>query len=774
VTAWKLLALVVFWASPSLAGLVTETVVSISAVHHMPFDVAARHLPVVAEGVVTNVGGWPYGLTVQDGADGVYVGLLAGAPRVSVGQRVIIRGTTDPGRFAPMIQAAKIEMKKVEIQTTGSLPRPYPAKARELASGELDNRFVEVHGVVRATARGALGDGFGTYMIVDTNPGSVHVALARGINLDPAQFVDATIRAAGVVSVEFNNRRQALGASVVVNRREDLSVLRISRGSALDGAVTPISDIFRWGAHQDWSHRIRVKGVLTLQRPGEFLILQDRDQAIRVESIGTESLPLGRRYEAAGFAVPADFGPTLSNSVVGNEGETEALTPLFRKASEVTPGADSWLLMRLQARLVEIHEAGTGVMLSLDDHGTRFAALAPGSAARELERIPLGSELDVTGINEVLVNTLREPQGFRLLIRSPKDIFLRRAGPWLNAANILWTVLLLGTFALLFAVWALTLRYRVRRQTAWIEERLCRERASSWLQSERSRILELISRNASAQEVCRALIEIVTCGSPGAAISIGICSEGNWESFGSASEADTESSHGALELGAIEISSGSGALSARLELRGDGGDADRELLEICRETLSIALEHQDLHLQLVRQSQCDPLTQLPNRRSFDNHLEHVLGNAIRTHRQCAVAVLDMDNFKAINDTLGHAAGDLVLQTMARRFSSVLRKGDMVARVGGDEFTCVLDDPNGREEAEELACRLSREAARPIDVAGFEVRPAVSVGVAVYPLDGETANTLKHCADIRMYRAKMKGERDAMPTDIEAICETLVH
>jgi len=745
-----------------------QTPTSITAVHGLSPEAAARKVPVVVAGTVTGIGFWPYGITVQDGDDGIFVALAAGASPVSVGQRVLVRGTTDQGGFAPIINAAQIEVKGFV-----DLPRAYFARAKELAWGELDNRLVEVRGVVRATAPGRMGDGTSVFMVVDMNPGIVHVALARGIHLDATQFVDATIRAKGIVGVEFNKRRQALGASVVVNRVEDISIVRTPAAAASSGTPTPMADIFRWGPHPDWSHRIKVAGILTLQRPGEFLILQDGDQAIRVETLDTTKLPLGTRFEVSGFAVPAEFGPVLRDAVVGVRGTAEPVKALVRQASQLysppslvgpAPAGldDNWLLIKLRARLVETHEYGSGVTLLLDDGGIQFSATAPASAARELEKLTLGSRLELTGIYEVLVDPLHIPQGFRLLIRSSGDVTVLSSGPWLNATHFRWSALVFGATALLSALWALTLRSRVRGQTAWISWRLRREQGVASLHAERSKVLELIGRNEPLTVVCEGLMSLILVHNPFCEPAIGIRSGEEWHWTGCTKERTS-----GFPIESIEVVSASGAWGAKVVLIAAGpAPAESEFLQTCRECMSIALDHRELHERLLLQTLSDPLTHLPNRRSLDSHLEQVIETSRRNMACFAILAIDLDGFKTINDTLGHAAGDIVLQELASRFQLAMRKDEMISRIGGDEFVAVLEQVIGYGDAQQVASRLAAAAVLPIDISGVQIHPSLSIGIAVYPVDGETPKALRSKADIRMYELKVaRGHRKGLEGSI---------
>jgi diguanylate cyclase (GGDEF)-like protein len=155
-------------------------------------------------------------------------------------------------------------------------------------------------------------------------------------------------------------------------------------------------------------------------------------------------------------------------------------------------------------------------------------------------------------------------------------------------------------------------------------------------------------------------------------------------------------------------------------------------------------------------AQHDALTGLPARRLLLEHLELALERARHNQTPLALLVMDVDNFKQINDTLGHSAGDDVLCVAGKRILASVRKTDTVARMGGDEFTVLLLGVRGMEEAEKIAAQVVTNVSVPIRLRGREVPVSVSVGVTTYPNGGEDANSLLHSADLAMYRAKALG------------------
>ena len=154
----------------------------------------------------------------------------------------------------------------------------------------------------------------------------------------------------------------------------------------------------------------------------------------------------------------------------------------------------------------------------------------------------------------------------------------------------------------------------------------------------------------------------------------------------------------------------------------------------------------------------DPLTGVPNRRLLEDRLQQALARADRQHLKVAVLVLDLDNFKDVNDTLGHRAGDLVLKTVVTRLQARLRASDTLARTGGDEFSVVAEVADGRG-AQTLVSAVELVFAQPLSVDGRPMTVGASIGVALYPDDGRTSDELRTAADNAMYvgkRSKKSG------------------
>jgi diguanylate cyclase (GGDEF)-like protein len=158
----------------------------------------------------------------------------------------------------------------------------------------------------------------------------------------------------------------------------------------------------------------------------------------------------------------------------------------------------------------------------------------------------------------------------------------------------------------------------------------------------------------------------------------------------------------------------------------------------------------------------DALTGLPNRRLLEDRMTNMLERAERNHTRAAILVVDLDGFKQINDSYGHAVGDEFLREVALRLGKVVRRADTLARSGGDEFTILVSDILQPDGAQILAQKLQMELDRPIAVRQLQLCVSGSIGMAVYPEDGETADSLCARADADMYRAKRHSKATDPP------------
>ncbi len=736
------------WATACLP-LAAQSIIPIAAVH-CSGCAGQSESTVTVEGVVTQYATTPWGFTLQDDTDGIYIATdgRLGMTDVAPGDHLVVTGTPDAGEFAPIIKASKVIRRG-----RAPLPKPHPVAQSELSGGKLDNLYVEIRGTVRAVSLGYVSKSNpAAFLMLDTesrNSGSVEVVLSH-FREDPIRYVDAVITARGVVGIVYNRKRQALGMNVFVDNPREMSVVKPPEADPFGMKLTPIGDLMAWGVNRDWSHRVRVRGTVTLHRIGEYVVLQDGPNALRVETESHVSLRPGAQVEATGFVSAGGYSPNLRQAVIRQIGSGEEPPPVRRWPKQLLSGIDDDRLVTTSATVLEAGNVARRTLITLEDGGIQFLAEIPGPAERVPRLLRPGARVEITGVCHILTDVSRKPKSIELLVRGPGDIKIVNAGPAITVTGIAWVGGTVAGAALVCVLWALTLRRRVREQTRWIQSSLDREHAIARIMAERSAILERIGRNESLEtilsEIVRFAAEFIPDCEPGILVSV----DGETLEIGCCEGSGTAG-------GVVTAESNSGRIRAVLHFRRSPRlEIENEVVRVCRECALLALEHRDLHERLIEQSLSDPLTRLPNRRCLEERFRLALEEARREGQPLAVLALDLDGFKQVNDLFGHAVGDEVLREISRRFSAAMRRSDMLARVGGDEFFALLPRIGGRNRALEIAERLLAIAAGEIEINGVRLSPSVSVGVALYPEDGDDAERLRNAADLRMYEHKMQS------------------
>jgi diguanylate cyclase (GGDEF)-like protein/PAS domain S-box-containing protein len=197
-------------------------------------------------------------------------------------------------------------------------------------------------------------------------------------------------------------------------------------------------------------------------------------------------------------------------------------------------------------------------------------------------------------------------------------------------------------------------------------------------------------------------------------------------------------------------------LSVKLPLRHEDGS----IYALCGISTDIS-ERKDIEEHMRHMAQYDGLTHLPNRALFGDRLQQALAAARRDRNHLALMFLDLDKFKPVNDTYGHAVGDLLLKEAAQRIQDCLRASDTAARIGGDEFVVLLPVIEAEQDAGMVGEKIRNALIQPFELAGHTLNISSSIGVAVYPEHGADEKQLTKSADIAMYHAKKNGRDNVM-------------
>ncbi|MGZ7459649.1 diguanylate cyclase domain-containing protein [Pseudomonas sp. Ma2-10] len=226
-------------------------------------------------------------------------------------------------------------------------------------------------------------------------------------------------------------------------------------------------------------------------------------------------------------------------------------------------------------------------------------------------------------------------------------------------------------------------------------------------------------------------------------------------------EALVAGQHSPCWLG-VPLSSQNGTIGALIVKSVPGGERyteqDKELLQYVCAQVATAIERKQLHARLQRMAQYDQLTQLPNRELLRDRLKDSLTLARADSGRMALLYVDLDRFKQVNDTHGHAVGDMLLQAVANRLKGCVRETDTVARIGGDEFVVLLHSIHASEDADRVAGNIRQVLAQPLRLDGHSLIIQTSIGVARYPDHGTEEKQLFRYADEAMYAAKRQHQQ----------------
>jgi diguanylate cyclase (GGDEF)-like protein len=324
-------------------------------------------------------------------------------------------------------------------------------------------------------------------------------------------------------------------------------------------------------------------------------------------------------------------------------------------------------------------------------------------------------------------------------------------------------VVVLTALVVIVGLWGFILRKKVSHQTRTIsahsesEARL--ERHNAQLETRRSKILEDINSSRPLPELIDAITDMV-------AFSLGFpfcwCEMPDGVRLGNAPTRTKGLRSVRLDIPA-RAGGSLGTLFAATELGEPQAQDETSALAAGARLATLAIETRRLYKDLVYRSEFDLLTDIHNRSSLDRYLEELIEKSKVDGSIFGLVYVDLDEFKQVNDVYGHHIGDLYLQEVSMRMKRQLRSGDMLARLGGDEFAALVPIVRGRSSLDEIAQRLERCFDAPFAVEGYVLRGGASVGVALYPDDGTSSDSLLSAADAAMYVAKhTKRHRSEMP------------
>lgn len=677
-----------------------DTIHTVREIRSLTAAKANLALPVRIHGVITYVDAIWRQLYVQDQTAGIYL-KYNGYQHMQAGDRVLLTGLTNGGNFAPVVIAPKIE-----ILGKAPLPVPVHADTDKASQGLLDSQFVRIEGIVyplkfgENPARPLI-----TFELMSAL-GPVHVYASPAfppLAQATRRFEDARVEVHGVLGSVFNSRRQLIGYQLLVADSSQIRILEPAIADPFAMPPSPIADLLQFSPHTRPGHRVKVAGVVTFVEPGQ-LYLQDATSGVEIRGV-TGSLHVGDSIQAVGYPkIVGNYSPVMTDAEFRPTGPPHSILPRSTTAEALLGGQADSTLVSLDARLLAILNDPTHATLVLQSGVRTFTAiLDTADRGADLSMRP-GSVLRLTGVCSNQVDAAKiytlldsDSTNFLLLLRNRADIAVIRPAPFWTTKTTLILLSLLSLLIPATLAWIVILRRRVRRQTA--ELRKAAETAHA------IRDLSVSMRKVAREQRYDKRVSV----------------------------------RGRQEIAQLVVAFNH--MLAQLRQREEEKNAAEAKLQ---------------HMAMV-----DELTGLPNRRMLFDNLAQKLAAAQRESHQLALLYIDLDGFKLVNDNLGHNVGDLVLAEVARRLRSRARASDTVARIGGDEFTLILDNIKHPEDAEIVARDLLQAITTRYEIEGNPILIGASIGISLFPDHGSAVGQLLQQADCAMYAAKHNGKNQVV-------------
>jgi len=737
------LALVILsWAS---AWAMPPTLTTLRAVHSLTRAEARLRLPVDFEATVTYYDNQGRDLFVQEGDLAIYVFASPGAQLVP-GDRIRIRGKTDSD-FRPDVLGDELTFLR-----HGPVPEAVPANLGQLLRVELDCVRVKLRARVRSADIVKDQAETNIYLNLLVDGGYVDATVLGHDESKLKDLLDTEVEITGAVAGKFDTKMQLAGIMLQVASLSDVKVIERARVQPGALPITPMDEILKGYEVDDRSRRIRVRGSVTYYLPGSTLVLQDGGKSLRVSTQFEGPLPIGQVVDVTGFPDARNGYSTLTQSEITPTGIRAPISPMPVDFSQLASGGHAFDLVSTEGTVLAAVRGAAQDEYVLVSNGHLFSAIYrhPDSDIFPLpamKRVAVGSRIRVAGIctMEQGSSPLGFPVAFYVLVRSFEDIDVVAGPSWLSVRNLIIALGVLGLAVIVVGARGWTLDRRVRRQTAALATRIEHE---AEMERRRGQILEDINSGRELAEILDKITEFVSFSLGGSPCWCRLDND-PWVG-GFAAPADT-----AVAV-AQEIPARSAPRHGELFAAVDSPEfrsKATKALAIGAGLCSLAIETRGLYSDLVHRSEFDLLTDIPNRFSFEKALEGAIRSARGQAGTLGVIYIDLDKFKEINDVYGHRVGDVFLQQAAHRMKHQLRPGDMLARLGGDEFGVMVPMVANKDDVHEIAVRLERCFDQPFMVEDYVLTGSASVGMAYFPADGETKDSILSAADTAMYVAK---------------------
>jgi len=726
---------------PGCLSAAPDTLTTLHAIHSLNHAQAAKQPSAAFEATVTYRRRGETTLFVQDAGEGLYV-WADKKIKLAPGDRILVHGHANDS-FRPIVIA-----DSVALLHHGALPQPIPVTFDDLIRARHDCVRVAVRATVRSADVGLDTDTDNTHLVLLVDGSTIDAYLDNGA-LEPLNgLLDAEVEVYGVAQSKFDGKMQQVGAALSIPSIDDVKILNRAAQNPWSLPVTELDATLPFYHPNSQTRRVHIQGIVTYYQPGSAVVLQQGTKSIWVQTAFQQPLRIGSGADVTGFPDVHNNFVTLANGEIYQSSNHAPIAPQPVTRRELTSSKHIFDLVSIEGQVVmEVRESSQDQYVLTAD-GQVFSAIYRHPDVADLvplpkNDVPLGSKVRVVGIS-ILEGS--NPWGhevpFDILMRTPEDISVVASPSLLNVRNLVLLVMLLLVGIVAVGARSLFFHRKVRRETV----------ALAYIEARRSRILEDINGSRPLAEVIEQITELASFKLKGAPCW---CQIADGAQLG-----NCPPKLAAFRVVQAEIPAHHapplGTVFAAFDPLSKSSDLESEALFMTGGLAALAIETSRLYTDLRRRSEFDLLTDTHNRFSLDKRLDALIVEARRTAGIFGFIYIDLDEFKQINDRYGHHVGDLFLQEAALRMKRQLRSHDLLARQGGDEFAVLVPAVRSRAEVEEIAARLERCMDGPFVIEGYSVYGSASVGIALYPDDGETKDALLKTADAAMYKVKHAG------------------
>ncbi|TAL06845.1 MAG: hypothetical protein EPO07_01205, partial [Verrucomicrobia bacterium] len=473
-----LAALIFSAVAPIGAVAADEALTNAADVLSLSAEQARRRIPVQVSGVVTVAETdpkWKGKFFIQDATGGVFIN-NTNSQQPTVGDVVQVWGESHAGSYAPDI--TQPAWKKLG---TAPLPPAKPVSAERLMSGAEDGQRVEVSGVVRSAQKGK------TKLMLELASGGYRFRafVPSSLNLDPDTLIGATVRVRGTDAASFNAPlRHILTVAMYVPLESDFIVDQAADTAIRRGPFTPLDGIAQYRKHGESGSCIRVKGVVTFQRPGEDIFLHDATGGLQVKTTETNRFAPGEVIEAVGFPDVERFLPCLQDATLIRTADSrETVSPEQTHLDELLTGLHHADPITLRGKLLDRSYRKAGLpankpaelrsILVLQNSNLVFSAeVAPGDGFARLEDIPIGSTLEVSGICLLQLGEEGQAEAFQMLVPGANHITIVQKPDWWTPKRLLTGLAVVLTILLVAMIWSVMILRKNSALRASIAEKV--------------------------------------------------------------------------------------------------------------------------------------------------------------------------------------------------------------------------------------------------------------------------------------------------------------